>query len=93
MIQNCYAVGFLLQETSLKAEEALLTVYVFDSHHCPGQNVLAQTHLAKVALASGVQQLVMASMGRLVSRGSCKVMQHDDFLTIHTNNANDDKAY
>lgn len=66
-MQTCHVVDFLL-ETSLNDKEALMT-YGFDSHLCPSQNVLAQPHLARAALANGFQELVMANMGLLVSRG------------------------
>lgn len=43
--------------------------------------MLAQPHLGKAPLASGVQELIMANMRLMVSRDGCKVIQHGDLLT------------
>lgn len=40
----------------------------FHSHLGPGRKVPAQLHLGMVALADGVQELLMAKMGLLVGR-------------------------
>lgn len=60
-----------LQWKSLEAGGAPL---INDSDIYPCQNVLAQPHVGKAALANGVQKLVMAGMGLLVSRDGCRVM-------------------
>ena len=60
-----------LQWTSLEAGGSLL---INDSDIYLCRNVLAQTHVGKAALANGVQKLVMANMGPLVSRDGCRVM-------------------
>lgn len=76
-----------LQKRSLKPVEDVL-VDDFDSPICPGQNVPAQHHLGKAALANDFQELVIATEGLLVNRDVCKVMRQGDLLTTFTDDTN-----
>lgn len=58
---------------SLEPGGALMTGD-FDSHLCPAnQHVPAHPHLGEAALANGVQELIVASTGLLVTRDGCMV--------------------